>query len=71
MALGPDGAFYRKVKDEPLKVRGSLYLTLFCNRRTAQVPFGDRSVPVASQAILGRFLSTTGSCGNSDSRGIH
>jgi hypothetical protein len=41
-----DGAFYRKVKDEPLKVRGSLYLTLFGNRQTARVPFGDRSVPV-------------------------
>jgi hypothetical protein len=41
-----DGAFYRKVKDEPIKVRGSLYLTLFGNRQTARVPFGDRSVPV-------------------------
>src|SRR6267378_3083887 len=41
-----DGAFYRKVKDEPIKVRGWLYLTLFGNRQTARVPFGDRSVPV-------------------------
>jgi hypothetical protein len=41
-----DGAFYRKVKDEPLKVRGSLYMTLFGNRQTVRVPFGDRSVPV-------------------------
>lgn len=41
-----DGAFYRKVKDEPMTVRGSLYLTVFGNRRTALVPFGDHSVPV-------------------------
>ena len=41
-----DGAFYRKVKDEPLKVCGSLYMTLFGNRQTVRVPFGDRSVPV-------------------------
>src|SRR5882762_1114782 len=41
-----DGAFYRKVKDEPIKVRGSLYLTLFGNPQTVRVPFEDRSVPV-------------------------
>jgi hypothetical protein len=41
-----DGAFYRRVKDEPLKVRGSLYMTLFGNRQTVRVPFGDRSVRV-------------------------
>ncbi len=41
-----DVAFYRKVKDEPLKVRGSLYLTVFGDRQTARVPFGDRPVPV-------------------------
>jgi len=41
-----DGAFYRKVKDEPMKVRGSLYLTVFGNPRSALIPFGDRSVLV-------------------------
>jgi len=41
-----DSAFYRRVKDEPLKVRGSVYMTLFGNRQTVRVPFGDRSVPV-------------------------
>ena len=41
-----DGAFYRRVKDEPLKVRGSLYMTLLGNRRTVRVPFGDRFVHV-------------------------
>lgn len=41
-----DAEFYRKVKDEPMKVRGSLYLTLFGKRQSARVPVGDRSVPV-------------------------
>ena len=41
-----DGAFYRKIKDEPMRVRGSLYLTILGNRQTARVPFGDRSVLV-------------------------
>ena len=41
-----EGAFYRRVKDEPLRVRGSLYMTLMGNRQTVRVPFGDRSVPV-------------------------
>lgn len=29
-----------------MRVRGSLYLTIFGNRQTARVPFGDQSVPV-------------------------
>ncbi len=41
-----EGAFYRRVKGEPLKVRGSLYMTLLGNRQTVRVPFGDRSVHV-------------------------
>lgn len=41
-----DGSFYRKVKDEPLKVRGSLYLTVFGNQQMARVPFGDRPILV-------------------------
>jgi hypothetical protein len=41
-----DSAFYRKVKDKPMRVRGSLYLTVFGNRGTTFVPLGDRSVPV-------------------------
>lgn len=41
-----DGAFYKKVKDEPMRVRGSLYLTIFGKGQTARVPFGDQSVPV-------------------------
>jgi len=46
-----DGAFYRKVKNEPMKVRGLLYLTLFGNRQTVLVPFGDRSVPVSRVGV--------------------
>ena len=41
-----DGAFYRNVKDEPIKVRGSLYLTVFGKWRTARVPLEDKPVPV-------------------------
>jgi hypothetical protein len=46
-----DDAFYRKVKDEPMKVRGSLYMTLFGNQKTVRIPFGDRSVPVADVGV--------------------
>jgi hypothetical protein len=46
-----DGAFYRKVKDEPMKVRASLYMTLFGNQKTVSVPFRDRSVPVAGVGV--------------------
>ncbi len=46
-----DGAFYRRVRDEPLKVHGSLYLTLFDNPQTACVPFGDRSVRVQRVSV--------------------
>jgi len=41
-----DGAFYKKVKDQPIRVRGSVYLTIFGNRQTARVPLGDQLVPV-------------------------
>jgi hypothetical protein len=41
-----DGAFYRKVKNGPLRIRGSLYLTVFGNQQTVRVPLGDQSVPV-------------------------
>ncbi len=41
-----DSSFYGRVKDNPAKLHGSLYLTLYGNRRTATLPFYDRSVPV-------------------------
>jgi hypothetical protein len=41
-----DRPFYLKVKDAPLTIRGSLYLTLFGDPQTSNVPFGDRPVTV-------------------------
>lgn len=38
--------FYLKVKDGTFKARGSLYLTLFGNPQTSNIPFGDRPVTV-------------------------
>ncbi len=46
-----DGSFYRKVKNAPVKLRGSLYLTLYGNRRTAAVPFNDRPVSVPGAGL--------------------
>src|SRR5882762_9284947 len=50
-----DGAFYRKVKDEPIKVRGSLYLTVF-GKRSGQPAklFSDLQlcVPISAGAGL-------------------
>lgn len=45
-----DGAFYKQIKDEPMRVRGSLYLTILGNRQTARLPFGD-SVLVPSVGV--------------------
>ncbi len=44
-------SFYEKVKDEPLAVRGRLYLTLFGNRRLVRVPFENRFVRVPSVGV--------------------
>lgn len=52
-----DGSFYRKVKDQPVKLRGALYFTLYGNPRTASVPFQDRSVPVPG---VGRCSASRG-----------
>jgi hypothetical protein len=53
--------FYRKVKDGPLRARGSLYLTLFGDPRTSNIPLANRPVTVprvgacsASQGPSGR-----------------
>jgi hypothetical protein len=47
----PEGASYKKIKDEPLMVRGSLYLTLYGDRRTTIVPIGIRAVPVPQVGV--------------------
>ena|SRR5215469_11319928 len=44
-------AFYRKVKDAPMRVRGSLYLPIFGNHQTARVPFGGKPVPVPGVGV--------------------
>jgi len=40
------GAAYLQRNDVPVKVHGTLYMTVFGNPHTTQVPFGERSVPV-------------------------
>jgi hypothetical protein len=46
-----DDAFYGTVKNEPLTIHGSLYLTLFGGRQSARIPFGDRLVTVPRVGI--------------------
>ena len=48
-----DGGFYRKVKDQQVRFRGALYLTLYGNLRVTHVPF---SAP--PMAVPGRGLCT-------------
>jgi hypothetical protein len=61
-----DGAFYKRVQNEPVRIRGFVYLTLFGNRRVSQVPFDRKTVVVpgmgrclgaASGAAEGRLYS--------------
>jgi hypothetical protein len=37
-----DGAFYQKVRDQPVRLRGYLYLTLFGNQRESRMAFDKR-----------------------------
>ncbi len=39
-------AFYAKVKDQPVRFRGTLFFTLYGNKRSASIPIDGRSVPV-------------------------
>ncbi len=39
-------SFYLKVKGRPVRIGGSLYLTLFGDRQASNIPFGDRPVTV-------------------------
>ena len=45
------GSFYRKVKDEPVTIRGALYLTVFGNPQTARIPFDGRPGPVSGVGL--------------------
>ncbi|HUI57100.1 MAG TPA: hypothetical protein VLY04_19125 [Bryobacteraceae bacterium] len=46
-----DESFYEKVKDQSVRVRGYLYVTLYGNPQVTKVPFGDRTVPVPGMGI--------------------
>ncbi len=46
-----DGGAYLTRNDVPVKVHGTLYLTIFGNPHTTQVPFGGHFVPVAQVGL--------------------
>jgi|ERR1017187_101436 hypothetical protein len=54
-----DNTFYKQVKDEPLTVRGELYLTLFGNRQATPVPFGNSSVLVPRVGVCSASQTET------------
>jgi hypothetical protein len=60
LQTGLDPAFSKKVKDGPLKVRVSVYLTIFGDRQTTRVPFGDGSVPVPRVGVCSPRENTNG-----------
>lgn len=55
-----DGSFYRKVKDQAVKLRGSLYLTLYGNSRVTSVPVQDRPVRVPGLGVCSASRSSDG-----------
>jgi hypothetical protein len=55
-----DGAFYRSVKDKPVRLRGTLYFTLYGNRRTTRIPFGSRRVAVPGMGFCSASRATRG-----------
>ena len=46
-----DGGFYRKVKDQQVKFRGALYLTLYGNQRVTDVPFSAPPIAVPGRGL--------------------
>jgi hypothetical protein len=46
-----DGGFYRKVKDQPVKLRGAMYLTLYGNLRVTDVPFSAPPMAVPGRGL--------------------
>ncbi|HEY6988182.1 MAG TPA: hypothetical protein VH369_07360 [Bryobacteraceae bacterium] len=58
-----DGPFYQSVKDKAVKIRGTLYLTLFGNRRTTRVPFGGERVATHGMGICSAHRTAGGSRG--------
>jgi hypothetical protein len=53
-----DDAFYGKAKDAPLTIYGSLYLTLFGDRQSARIPFGDHLVTVPRVGVCSSSAAT-------------
>jgi hypothetical protein len=51
LETGVDASFYQSVKDKAVKVRGTLYVTLFGNRRTTRIPFNGLRVPTPGMGI--------------------
>src|SRR5690242_18584149 len=50
-----DGPFYQSVKNKIVKIRGTLYLTLFGNRRTTRVPFGGERIGTRGLGICSAY----------------
>ena len=46
-----DGGFYRKVKDQRVRFRGALYLTLYGNQRVTDVPFSAPPMAVPGEGL--------------------
>ncbi len=53
-----DAAYYKQVRDEALTVRGELYLTVYGNRQSKRIPFGDRSVLVPQVGVCSTGQTT-------------
>jgi hypothetical protein len=60
LQAGVDGSVYRRVKDKPAKIRGTLYFTLYGNRQTTRIPFQGRPVAVASLGLCSASRTTRG-----------
>jgi hypothetical protein len=48
---GVDRAFYQSVKDKAVKIHGTLYITLFGNRRTTRIPFDGPRVATPGMGL--------------------
>lgn len=46
-----DASFYKRVRNEPVKIRATLYFTLYGNPQATHIPFQSRSVLVPSMGI--------------------
>ena len=46
-----DGAIYRQIRNEPVKLRGQMYLALAGYSQQTDIPFGNRAVPVPGAGL--------------------